>query len=175
MCDVAWFLSWWHMAVVYIFSHVCDKVIPSLCTPSHYLHCPFALPTVVVDPVFDRHLTAVYSRCVRASVLLVYADLCMMSTDGDPPMAVSSDQFAQLMAAIQASQERFDNKFAEFCAEVRHGQEDAAANAVKKCGTKSRTVSSGKATKSRRDSTRRSRMRSPKHKSTYPGRQRTSH
>ena len=28
------------MAVVYIFSHVCDKVIPSLCTPSHYLHCP---------------------------------------------------------------------------------------------------------------------------------------
>ena len=56
----------------------------------------------------------------------------MMSTDGDPPMAVSSDQFAQLMAAIQASQERFDNKFAEFRAEVRHGQEDATANAVKK-------------------------------------------
>ena len=56
----------------------------------------------------------------------------MMSTDGDPPMAVSSDQFAQLMAAIQASQERFDNKFAEFRAEVRQGQEDAAAKAVKK-------------------------------------------
>ena len=54
-----------------------------------------------------------------------------MSTDGDPPMAVSSDQFAQLMAAIQASQERFDNKFAEFRAEVRQGQ-DAAAKAVKK-------------------------------------------
>lgn len=36
------------------------------------------------------------------------------------------------MAAIQASQQRFDNKFAEFHAEVRQGQEDAAAKAVKK-------------------------------------------
>jgi len=36
----------------------------------------------------------------------------MMSTNGDLPMAVSSNQFVQLIAAIQASQERFDNKFA---------------------------------------------------------------
>ena len=58
---------------------------------------------------------------------------CMMPTagDADTPVAISDDQFAQLMAAIQASQQRFDNKFAEFCAEVRQGQEDAAVKAVK--------------------------------------------
>jgi len=53
----------------------------------------------------------------------------MMSTAGDheASVAVPGDQFAQLMAAIQASQQQFDNKFAEFQAEVRQGQEDAAS------------------------------------------------
>jgi len=58
----------------------------------------------------------------------------MMSIAGDHEVsvAVSGDQFTQLMAAIQASQQQFDNKFAEFCVEVRQGQEDAATKVVKK-------------------------------------------
>ena len=45
-----------------------------------------------------------------------------MATGGKgPSTAVSDDQFAQLMAAIHASQERIDYKFAEFRAEMKQG------------------------------------------------------
>ena len=56
-----------------------------------------------------------------------------MATGGEgPSTAVSDNQFAQLMVAIHASQERIDHKFAEFCAEMKQGQEDAAAKALKR-------------------------------------------
>ena len=56
-----------------------------------------------------------------------------MATGGEgPSTAVSDDQFAQLMAAIHASQERIEYKFAEFRAEMKQGQEDAAAKALKR-------------------------------------------
>ena len=56
-----------------------------------------------------------------------------MATGGEgPSTAVSDDQFTQLMAAIHASQERIDYKFAEFRAEMKQGQEDAAAKALKR-------------------------------------------
>ncbi len=47
-------------------------------------------------------------------------------------VAITQDQFAQLMSAISASQTRMDGQFAEFKAEVRQGQEDIASKAVKK-------------------------------------------
>ena len=45
---------------------------------------------------------------------------------------VSTSQFAQLMEAIQASQDRINQKFADFRSEVRRSQEDAAAKALKR-------------------------------------------
>ncbi|ETW96470.1 MAG: hypothetical protein ETSY2_46330 [Candidatus Entotheonella gemina] len=51
------------------------------------------------------------------------------TTDG---VAISTDQFAQLMGAINASQARMEEKFTEFRAEVWQGQEDAAAKALKR-------------------------------------------
>ena len=47
-------------------------------------------------------------------------------------MRISDRQFAQLMEAIQASQDRVDSKLAEFCTEVRQSQEDAVMKAVKR-------------------------------------------
>ena len=55
-----------------------------------------------------------------------------MATGGEgSSTAVSDDQFSQLMVAIHASQDRIDHKFKEFCAEMKQGQEDAAAKALK--------------------------------------------
>ena len=55
-----------------------------------------------------------------------------MTTGGEGPLtAVSDDQFTQLIAAIHASQERIDYNFVEFRAEMKQGQEDAAAKALK--------------------------------------------
>ena len=47
-------------------------------------------------------------------------------------IAVTNNQFAQLMAAIHASQERIDYKLAVFRAEVKQGQEAAATKALKR-------------------------------------------
>ena len=47
-------------------------------------------------------------------------------------VAISSAQFSQLMEAIACSQARMDDKLARFQAEVRQGQEDAAAKAMKR-------------------------------------------
>jgi gas vesicle protein len=56
-----------------------------------------------------------------------------MANNGSSDEAtVLNGQFAQLMAAFQASQDRFDRRFSEFQAEVRQGQEDAAAKALKR-------------------------------------------
>ena len=55
---------------------------------------------------------------------------CTMSDD-DTPALISNDQFARLMEAIQASQDRVDHKLCEFLAEVRQGQEEAATKALK--------------------------------------------
>lgn len=55
-----------------------------------------------------------------------------MAEDDTRDISISQDQFAQLMGAIGASQTRMDDKFAEFQAEVRRGQEDAAAKALKR-------------------------------------------
>ena len=46
--------------------------------------------------------------------------------------AITEYQFSQLMSAISSSQRRMDEKLAQFQAEVRLGQEEAAAKAVKK-------------------------------------------
>ena len=45
---------------------------------------------------------------------------------------ISSDQFALLMEAIASSQMQMEDKFTKFQAEVRQGQEDAAAKALKR-------------------------------------------
>ena len=47
-------------------------------------------------------------------------------------VAVSADQFAQIMSAISEWHLRLDAKLAEFRAEIRQGQEDAAAKALKR-------------------------------------------
>ena len=46
--------------------------------------------------------------------------------------AISEDQFAQLMGAINASRQSIDDKFTEFRAEMKQGQEDAAAKGLKR-------------------------------------------
>ena len=57
----------------------------------------------------------------------------MVATGGEgSSTAVSDDQFSQLMAAIHASQNRIDHKFKEFRAEMKQGQEDAAAKGLKR-------------------------------------------
>ena len=45
--------------------------------------------------------------------------------------AITQHKFALLMAAFSTSQARMEEKFAEFYAEIRLGQEDAAASALK--------------------------------------------
>ena len=49
-----------------------------------------------------------------------------------PAVPISPDQFTLLMWAIVSSQTGMDDKFAKFQAEVRQGQEDAAAKALKR-------------------------------------------
>ena len=51
---------------------------------------------------------------------------------GDANATVSTSQFTHLMEAIQASQDRIEQKFADFRSEVRKSQEDAAAKALKR-------------------------------------------
>ena len=46
--------------------------------------------------------------------------------------AMTQDQFSLLMGAFSASQTRIEERFAEFRAEIRLGQEDAAAKALKR-------------------------------------------
>ena len=46
--------------------------------------------------------------------------------------AMTQDQFSLLMGAFSASQTRMEERFAEFRAEIRLGQEDAAAKALKR-------------------------------------------
>ena len=46
--------------------------------------------------------------------------------------AMTQDQFALLMVAFSASQARMEERFAEFRAEIRLGQEDAAAKVLKR-------------------------------------------
>ena len=47
-------------------------------------------------------------------------------------VSVSADQFTLLMQAIESSQRRMDDKFRDFQEEIRQGQEDAAAKALKR-------------------------------------------
>ena len=51
---------------------------------------------------------------------------------GTSTVAMSTDQFAQLMSAINATQSRLDAKLADFQEEIRQGQEAAATKAVKR-------------------------------------------
>ena len=53
---------------------------------------------------------------------------------GSATVTVSADQFAQLMMAIAASQTRMDLKLAQF-QEIRQGQEESAARALKRAAT----------------------------------------
>ena len=46
--------------------------------------------------------------------------------------AMTQDQFSLLMGAFSASQTRMEERFAEFRAEIRLEQEDAAARALKR-------------------------------------------
>ena len=102
------------------------------------LTATFCIASVVAIPYLVVHLQPYFVvRLQPYLIVRLQESSCIMarnagSSDADRPVAVSEDQFAQLMAAIQASQQRFDNKFAEFRVEVRQGQEDAAAKAVKK-------------------------------------------
>ena len=51
---------------------------------------------------------------------------------GMAPVALSADHFSQLMTAITPSQSLVDAKLQQFCEEIRQGQEEAAAKAVKR-------------------------------------------
>ena len=54
-------------------------------------------------------------------------------TSGGPaPPVITEHQFVQLMSAISSSQSRMDEKLEQFQAEVRLGQEEAVAKALKK-------------------------------------------
>ena len=99
----------------YLRSHVDRVVIPSLCTVC---------------------ATAIATAGERALVLLLffetpdtYSRRVMDSESGSTP---TTSQFAQLMEAISASQERMDSKLAEFRDELQKSQEDAASKALKR-------------------------------------------
>ncbi len=47
-------------------------------------------------------------------------------------MAISSGQFAQLMAAITCTQDRLEDQIASVREELKQGQEEAAAKALKR-------------------------------------------
>ena len=58
-------------------------------------------------------------------------DQTMPRPSGATPATISADQFWQLMAAIAISQSWMDDKLVEFRNEIRQGQEDVAAKALK--------------------------------------------
>ena len=67
--------------------------------------------------------------------------------------AMTQDQFSLLMGAFSASQTRMEERFSEFRAEIRLGQEDAAAKALKSGrGMRNHTSTSVRATNSKRRS-----------------------
>ena len=59
------------------------------------------------------------------------AERTIPGPSGSSSVTVSGNQFAQLMAAIESSQSRMDEKLAQFQEEIRQGQEDAASRALK--------------------------------------------
>ena len=81
--------------------------------------------------------------------------------DASDGVAISADQFAQLMGAINASQARMDESFTEFWTEVRQGQEDAAAKSLKRARYEE-PYACAKATRTRRRSTPSWTRRSPR-------------
>ena len=56
----------------------------------------------------------------------------MSGDEAERGVPISSDQFAQLMGAITESHSRMEEKLGEFRTEVRQGQEEAAAKALKR-------------------------------------------
>ena len=55
-----------------------------------------------------------------------------MASGEESAAVIQPDQFQQLMSAINAGQARLDRRIDEFRAELRVGQEEAAAKALKK-------------------------------------------
>ena len=51
---------------------------------------------------------------------------------GEPSLTIGANSLAQLMEAIESSQTRMEEKLAQFRSEVRLGQEEAAAKALKR-------------------------------------------
>ena len=51
---------------------------------------------------------------------------------GEPSLTIGANSLAQLMEAIESSHTRMEEKFAQFRSEVRLGQEEAAAKALKR-------------------------------------------
>ena len=72
------------------------------------------------------------SLSARHSFPEFYLASDMSDGDDETVVPVSSGQFAQLLEAINSSQTRMEERFEEFRTEVRQGQEDAAAKALKR-------------------------------------------
>ena len=74
-----------------------------------------------------------YTRCIR-DVLGEKEenrdDGAGLSRQSDLP--ITHNHFVKLMNTISASQRRMDEKLVQFQVEVRHGQEEAAAKALKR-------------------------------------------
>ena len=86
---------------------------------------------VVIPSLCTVCATAIATAGERAFVLLLffatpdaYSRRVMDSESGS---TATTSQFAQLMEAISASQERMDSKLAEFRDELQKSQEDAAS------------------------------------------------
>ena len=65
-------------------------------------------------------------------LLFVLFFFAVTMTHEGPSTAPTSEQFAQLLEAIQANQTRMDEKLEEFRAELQQGQEEAASKALKR-------------------------------------------
>ena len=70
--------------------------------------------------------------CIVRIVRIVAAFIGMSGDEPERGVPISSDQFAQLMGAITESHSRMEEKLGEFRTEVRQGQEEAAAKALKR-------------------------------------------
>ena len=85
-------------------------------------------PRSVVSFLVSVHVSAARVAVVAVDFLVANTVRAMTA----PPDVPAPNQFAQLLEAITSSQTTMERRFTEFRDEVRQGQEDAAAKALKR-------------------------------------------
>ena len=87
---------------------------------------------VLLGCIVDGSIYSPHYNSSAMSVDKVSGRMAGPSTLNHSDSSISSDHFVQEVQAIEASQNRMEEKFVHFQAEVRQGQEEAAAKALKR-------------------------------------------